>query len=106
EDHADRAETEHRRPATRLIRVEVADLFDDSAHFRAPVRAPAGMAATCTSAWVCSCGFSCTALSVKSEPDSLLPLVSRMSSEGSANHSEESRLRMYESTRVLDCARP
>src|SRR5690606_14014004 len=97
------AETERLRSAPRVVRVEVADLLDQIAHF-APLRT--GLRGWSSSALGGICGFSCTALSVKSEPASPRPLVCRMSSAGSASQSDESMLRIYEATRVLDCAVP
>src|SRR5688572_7735729 len=91
EDEADRAEPERQRPAARIVRIEIANLVE-YAHGRAPARF--GAAATWSSGVAATCGFSCTAFNVKSEPPSPAPLVSRMSSEGSFSHSEASRLRM------------
>src|SRR5690606_10855058 len=93
----DRAQSEGQRPPAWVIRIELSELFQNVAHQRAPP-----VEATVSASLLGKSGFSCTMLSVNSDPPSLVPFVSRMCKEGSANHSEASRLRMYVATRVLD----
>ena len=83
-------------PAANVVGVEIADVFKYVAHQRLPLaRLPAfaGLPAPSSSAAL-RFGFSWVTLSVKSEPASPLPFVSRMLSAGSVIQSDASMFRM------------